>query len=100
MSEKAQSDGEMNLESVPKKGPLTASRVMDGEAVVFLPGKGQVRILNKLGTAVWELVDGERTVAEIAEEICKKYDVEREVAERDALEFLKTLQDKELVECL
>jgi hypothetical protein len=49
---------------------------------------------------VWELVDGKRTVSEIAEEICKKYDVEREVAERDALEFLKTLQDKELVECL
>jgi hypothetical protein len=100
MSEKVQPDGRMTLESVPKKGPLTASRVMDGEAVVFLPGKGQVRIFNKLGTAVWKLVDGERTVSEIAKEICKKYDVEREVAERDALEFLKTLQDKELVECL
>jgi hypothetical protein len=100
MSEKAQSGGRMALEAVPRKGPQAASRVMDGEAVVFLPGKRQVRILNKLGTAVWELVDGERTVAEIAEEICKKYDVEREVAERDALEFLKTLQDKELVECL
>jgi hypothetical protein len=100
MSGKAQSDDRMALETVPRKGPLTASRVMDGEAVVFMPGKGQVRILNKLGTAVWELVDGERTVSEIVEEICKKYDVEREVAERDALEFLKTLQDKELVECL
>ncbi|UCF80653.1 MAG: PqqD family protein [Acidobacteriota bacterium] len=99
MSEKVRSAGQMTPESVPKKGPLTASRVMDGEAVVFLPGKGQVRILNKLGTAVWELVDGERTVSEIVEEICKKYDVEHEVAERDALEFLKTLQDKELVEC-
>ena len=100
MSDDAQQNSRIMLESVLRKGKRTASRAVDGEAVVFLPSEGKVRILNKVATAVWELVDGERTVGGIVEEICRKYEVEREEAERDALEFFNALKEKELVESL
>ena len=89
----------MTLESVPKKGRLTSSRVVDGEAVVFLPGKQEMRILNKVGTFIWELVDGERSVVDIVDSVCEKHEVERGTAEHDALEFLNALLERNMVEC-
>ena len=49
--------------------------------------------LNEIGTMIWELIDGERSASEIAEAICKTYEVKREIAEKDTLEFLNTLQE-------
>jgi hypothetical protein len=88
----------LSLQSVPRKGRRTAGRVMDGEAVVFVPGKAEVRILNRVGTTVWELIDGKRPVEDIVKEICGKYDVENGTAKKDVLDFLQTLVEKELIE--
>jgi len=53
--------------------------------------------LNEIGTMIWELIDGKRSVSEIAEAVCKTYEVKPEVAEKDTLEFLNTLQEAGLV---
>jgi hypothetical protein len=53
--------------------------------------------LNQLGTMIWELIDGRNGVSQIIDAICSAYDVAPEEAERDALEFLKSLETAGLI---
>ena len=79
------------IEAQPKKHPRTASRLVDGEAVIVLPGEGMVKVLNAVGSRVWELADGARTVGEMVETIHDEYDVDREQAQEDVVEFVSTM---------
>lgn len=55
----------VKTDSTPRKHPATSFRVIDGQAVVMQPEGAEVHILNDIGTRVWNLVDGRRTVEEI-----------------------------------
>ena len=39
----------------PKKSEDTASRIIDGEAVIVIPQKGVVTVLNETGSGIWQL---------------------------------------------
>ena len=79
------------LQARPKKHPRTASRLVDGEAVIVLPGEGTVKVLNDVGSRVWELADGTRTVDDMVETIYDEYDVDRDQAQEDVIEFVTTM---------
>jgi hypothetical protein len=53
--------------------------------------------LNEVGTTIWELIDGKNSVREIAEAICKTYEVIPEVAEKDAIDFLRSIEEAGLI---
>ena len=53
------------LDSIPQRSPTVVSRLLDEEAVLVHPVQGKVRVLNPVGARVWELVDGQRTLAAI-----------------------------------
>ena len=74
-----------------------ASRVVDGTAVIVLADSGEVSMLNSVGTRVWELVDGKRSVRDIANAIIAEYDVTAETAERDVASFMQLLIDAKAV---
>jgi hypothetical protein len=71
-------------------------RVIDGEAVLVDPAIGKVRVLNELGGRIWELIDGQRTLAEIVALICQEYDVPPDQVTSDVLAFLEELTRKGL----
>ena len=48
--------------------------------------------MNTVGARIWELLDGQTTIAQIRETIVNEYEVEPEVAEPDILEFLAELE--------
>ena len=82
----------------PVPHPQVAARIIDGEAVIVLPQSGQVNVLNEVGSRIWELIDGTRSVSEITEIIVTEYDVTAEQAELDVNEFIQELgQNKMLV---
>ncbi len=56
-----------------------------------------LRGLNPVGSRVWELIDGRRSVEEIVEAIAREFDVSREAATRDVTGFVRELLDKGLV---
>ncbi len=74
-----------------------ASTVVDDQAVVILADDGVVNVLNPLGTRIWTLIDGARTVGEIAGVIAEEYDVRLEVAAYDTAEFIQTLANARAV---
>ena len=58
---------------------------MEQEAVIVLPDKGEVKVLNEVGARIWALADGSRSVREIAATIASLYDVPPSQAEAGKL---------------
>ena len=81
----------------PKKSEDTASRIIDGEAVIVIPQKGVVTVLNETGSGIWQLLDGENTVEDIINTISSEFNVSREEARKDTLDFIEELIEKDMV---
>lgn len=84
-------------EAPPRKHPDAASRTYDEEAFVVVPARGEYDILNKVGTRVWDLIDGQRSVEAIAAIICEEYEVEPGQAETDVREVLEAFKTHEML---
>jgi predicted transcriptional regulator len=65
--------------------------------VVITPAENVIRMLNPTGSRIWELADGTRTVAQIAETLTAEYDVDRDRAERTTMELLDSLAEKGMI---
>jgi len=85
------------LDVFPDKDPRTASRIEDGEAVVVLLEQAEVKVLNPVGSRIWELCDGSIAVRDIIDRICEEYDVEKNQARQDATEFIQLLADHQML---
>jgi hypothetical protein len=81
----------LSLESIPIPNPNVVGRIVDGEAVLVLPERGEVKVLNDVGSRIWELTDGSRTIREIANLIFQEFDVVVDTAEQDTLEFVSDI---------
>jgi hypothetical protein len=88
---------ELTLNSYPVPAEHVRGRRLEQEAVVVLPDKGQVKVLNEVGAQIWALADGTHAVHEIVAAVCHEYDVPANVAETDTLKFLAELQQKGLI---
>lgn len=87
----------MDLGTILSKTPDAAYRIYDGEATIVLPSKAEVTVLNQVASLVWDAIDGRRTLAEILESVVRDYDVPRERALHDLLEFVNTLREQGMV---
>lgn len=76
--------------SVVKQSDRTASRIIDGKAVVVVIDQQQLHTLNPVATRIWELADG-RTLDQIVDVIVTEYEVEREEAMKDAVALVDEL---------
>ena len=73
-------------------------RIVGGQAVIIVQEAGEAVVLNEVGTRVLELIDTGRSFAEIADDLCSRFDVDRKQAERDLGDYLKDLVDAGVVE--
>ncbi|GAB4299882.1 MAG: hypothetical protein Kow0090_15340 [Myxococcota bacterium] len=67
---------------------LTASRVIEGEAIIVTSGDGMSHQANETATFIWVRATGEKKFAEIVSELCDEYDVGVENAFEDAKTFV------------
>jgi hypothetical protein len=81
----------------PAKTSTTASRLIAGEAVILSLDTKILRGLNSVGSRVWDLIDGRRTLDDIVDVVVAEFDVERTQAAQDIETFLRQLIDKGLV---
>ncbi len=90
--------GPFALESRVLRQKEVAWRMIDGEAVIITPADSTMHTLNDVGTRIWELMTGDRSLAEVAELLCAEFDVDKGRAEKDTIWFVECLSKKGLVE--
>jgi hypothetical protein len=82
----------VSLTQRPRRHPDAAYQLVDDEALIVLSGRSAVHlVLNETGAIIWDLLDGEHDLDDIARAIVASFDVEESVARRDVEEFLETL---------
>jgi methyltransferase-like protein len=57
-----------------------------------------VFILNETGAFIWEKIDGKRTVEEVIELVVKEYEIDKETAINDVLEFAGNMNKYIIIE--
>ena len=78
------------------------TRDVAGEEII-VPIKGHVGdlegvfTLNEVGAMIWRLLDGQTTVRQLMEAVRNEYDVEAAEAEKDVVDFLRSLEDAGLI---
>jgi len=87
----------MTLDAVLTRSPDAAYRIYDGQATIVLPAKAEVNVLNDFGSAVWDAIDGKSTLGQILDRLLPDYDISREQAEADLLEFIAALRTHGMV---
>ena len=84
------------------KNNQSVTRSIAGETIIVPVRSGvgdldSIYTLNEVGTSIWKLIDGARSVEQIVEEIGNEYEVSSDEATKDVFEFLTTLQVEGLI---
>lgn len=93
----------VSLSDVPRVHAETALQKVGGRWVAATPDD-QLHsfeladgVVSEVGERIVELIDGRRSVADIVEALLKDFEVSREMAESDTLEFIGLLADKHVL---
>ena len=63
----------MTFTQIPVRAAFLVWREVDDGTVVVTPKAGEIRVLNQVGTTIWEMSDGRHTVADIEAKLIKTY---------------------------
>lgn len=82
----------MSPNTLIRQSSRTASRIVEGSAVVIVIDQQKLHTLNEVGTFVWTEAGTEgRRVDEIIAAVVDEFEVERDVASKDVLGFVEQL---------
>jgi Coenzyme PQQ synthesis protein D (PqqD) len=81
----------------PVHHPQAISRLIDDQTLILKLDTGRAGLLNKVGSRVWELMDGRRSLDEIVEMVGQAYDVDRLRIEGDVTAFVQALLERDML---
>lgn len=81
----------ITFESKFARNDDVAWRAIDDEALVVNPKDSLVYPLNAVGTRIWELLDGKKTVSEISSIIYEEFDGDEMTIRNDITDFVESL---------
>lgn len=88
---------EMDDHTRPRRNPDAQFRTVGDEILVLHTLLKQYHVLNSVAARIWQLADGEHTVAQIADILAEEYRHERDEVHRDVVETLEGLSELQLV---
>lgn len=81
----------------PQREEAVAYRIFGSDAVLISTNNNTVRMLNPIGSFIWYLCDGSRTVHDLITHMIDIYDLAEAEAESAITQFLDELHQKELI---
>ncbi len=88
----------MNLNQKIIFADTVFAQEVDGEMVLLDMNSENYFGLDEVGTAIWQAMQENGSLKEVYTILLEQYDVESEVLEKDLLNFVKKLEENELVE--
>lgn len=87
----------MTPTDVPKVATDLVWRFLDDNAIVVSPRVGEVRVLNRMGTIIWQqLIEGE-TLEDIEDYLVTNFQVSRHDAQSDLKVFFNDLAERGVI---
>jgi len=84
--------------SIPSHSPRVVFRKINEEYLLIpltdnIADMDSVYRLSETGAFIWEMIDGERDISDITSKVTEEFNVERDEAERDILQFFSEVQE-------
>ena len=81
------------LNSILSRSPSVVTRKTGNEYVLVpvannIADMNSVYTLNETGAFIWDQIDGKRTVSEIITAVAQEYDIDKDTASNDVLDFV------------
>ncbi len=86
-----------SLDRCVARSPKLAWRTIDGEAVIVAPEEGMVTTFNKTASRIWELLDRDRRLDDIANIVAEEFEVDQKMVCQDLQEFVEGLLENNMV---
>ncbi|MFH0859995.1 MAG: PqqD family protein [Candidatus Altiarchaeota archaeon] len=74
------------------------STVLDDECMLFHPEKNLFYKVNDTGTFIWEAISRKISIDTIIQKLTSNFDVDKKIAKKEVISFLKYLKEKDLIE--
>ena len=87
----------ITLDSIVTKNDNIFTGTIDNEMVAISIQSGKYYQLNKTGSRILALLDQPRSVRELCEVMQAKYKIESDVCQKDILEFMEDMANKNLI---
>lgn len=71
--------------------------VIDGESVVWDPVRDRVHHVDRVGTLLWELLNGGASIGDLADDVAAVFGVDPTTAVHDILRLIQQLDDAALL---
>jgi pyrroloquinoline quinone biosynthesis protein D len=85
------------LQSCPQHAEHVVARTLDDDTVLLNLHTEEYYSLGDVGSRIWDLVDGKRTVAEIVDVIAAEYTADRAEVTKDTCDLLEDLAREGLI---
>lgn len=70
---------------------------IDNEIVMLSVKNSEYYGMNKIGSRIWEMLEQPKTIRQLIASLLEQYEVTEEKCRKDALTFLKKLDEKKLL---
>lgn len=87
----------MNNSAVFQRNESYIWRIIDDETIIMSPFGDRLYALNDVGTFIWELLDGSKTIDDIVNNILENYNIEKTIAYDDVMRFIEKLLDNNML---
>jgi len=87
----------MELTSIPIKNEQIYFQIVEGNGFLINAPGGKIRIVNPTGAIVWELIDGQKSIYDIAQILESSYENTILDIQSDLINFLQTLIERSLI---
>lgn len=91
---------EVDVRRVPRRKDTLTHEVTDTDEVVIYDGNDtspQLLVLNDIAAGIWLMIDGKRSVEDIAAEILRHVEAKPETVTHDVVAFLGELEERKLI---
>lgn len=88
----------ISLSSVPSHSPRVVFRKINEEYLLIpltdnIADMDSIYRLSETGAFIWGIMDGERDISDITAKVVEEFEVGREEAEKDVLQFFSDVQE-------
>ncbi len=87
----------LNLDDKPLRNDQCHMEELDDEILLYHPGNNKTLYINKSASIIWQLCNGEHSVAEIIQMIAEAYPSATDGLEKDVLDTLTRLSENQAI---
>ena len=85
------------LGKVVSRHPQAIAQAIEDETLVLKLDSGRMGVLNRVGGWMWDLMDGTRSLREIARACADEYEVDVGQVEADVVAYAQRLLEREMI---